>query len=51
VEQINPLLDLQRNYATDNEARRSVNGGIHMVGGTIINWMYKTQASVTLLST
>jgi hypothetical protein len=25
--------------------------GIHTVGGTTINWMSKTQASVTLLST
>jgi hypothetical protein len=36
------------NYATDKEDRRSVSGGIHTVGGTIINWMSKTQASVTL---
>jgi hypothetical protein len=39
------------NYATDKEDRRSVSGGIHTVGGTIINWMSKTQASVTLSST
>jgi hypothetical protein len=41
------------NYATDKEdSRRSVSGGIHMVGETIINWIVsKTQASVTLSST
>ncbi len=33
------------------EDRRSVSGGIHMVGETIINWMSKTQAWVTLSST
>jgi hypothetical protein len=38
------------NYATDKEDRRSVSGGIHTVGGTIINWMSKTQSSVTLSS-
>jgi hypothetical protein len=42
---------VDRNYATDKEDRRSVSGGIHTVGGTIINWMLKTQASVTLSST
>jgi hypothetical protein len=35
-------------YATDKEDQRSVSGGIHTVRGTIINWMSKTQASVTL---
>jgi hypothetical protein len=39
------------NYAQDKEDRRSVNGGIHTVSGTIISWMSKTQASVTLSST
>jgi hypothetical protein len=39
------------NYATDKEVRRSVSGGIHTVGGTIINWKSKTQALVTLSST
>jgi hypothetical protein len=38
-------------HATDKEDRRSVSGGIDMVGGTILNWMSKTQASVTLLLT
>jgi hypothetical protein len=45
------LLYVNSNYATDKEDRRSVSGGVHAVGGTIINWMSKTQASVTLLST
>jgi hypothetical protein len=31
------------NYATDKEDhRRSMSGGIHTVGGTIIKWMSKT---------
>jgi hypothetical protein len=45
------LSHMDSNYATDKEDRRSVSGAIHTVGGTIINWMSKTQASVTLLST
>jgi hypothetical protein len=39
------------NYAMDKEDRRSVSGGIHTVGGTIIKWMSKTQASVALSTT
>jgi hypothetical protein len=42
---------LDSNYATDKEDRRSVSGGIRTMGGTIINWMSKTQASVALSST
>jgi hypothetical protein len=39
------------NYATAKEDGRSISGGIHTLGGTIIHWMSKTQASVTLSST
>jgi hypothetical protein len=49
--ELRALSYVDSNYATDKEDRRSVSGGIHTVGGTIINWMSKTQASVTLSST
>jgi hypothetical protein len=48
--ELRALSYVDSNYATDKEDRRSVSGGIHTVSGTIINWMPKTQASVTLLS-
>lgn len=38
------------NYAKDKEDRRSASGGIYTIGGTIIDWMSKTKASVTLSS-
>jgi hypothetical protein len=49
--ELRALSYVDSNYATDKEDRRSVSGGVHTVGGTIINWMSKTQASVTLSST
>jgi hypothetical protein len=49
--EIRALVNVDSNYATDKEDRRSTNGGIHTVRGTIINWMSKTQASVTISST
>jgi hypothetical protein len=45
------LSNVDSNYATDKETRRSVSGAIHTIGGTIVNWMSKTQQSVTLSST
>jgi hypothetical protein len=39
------------NYATNKDDRRSVSGAIYTTGGTITNWMSKTQPSVTLSST
>jgi hypothetical protein len=39
------------NYATNKEDRRSVSGGIHTLGGTMTNWLSKTQESTTLSST
>jgi uncharacterized protein (DUF849 family) len=33
------------------EDRRSVSGAIHTIGGTIVNWILKTQESVTMSST
>jgi hypothetical protein len=45
------VCNVDSNYATDKEDRRSVTGAIYTVGGTITNWISKTQASVTLSST
>jgi hypothetical protein len=45
------LSNVDSNYATDKETRRSVSGAIHTIGGTIVNWLSKTQRSVTLSST
>ena len=39
------------NYATDKDTRRSVSGGIHTLGGSIVSWVSKTQTSTTLSST
>jgi hypothetical protein len=50
--ELRALSYVDSNYATVKEDRRSVViGGIYTVGGTIINWMSKTQALVTLSST
>jgi hypothetical protein len=49
--ELRALSYVDSNYATDKTDRRSVSGGLHTVGGTLINWMSKTQASVTLSST
>jgi hypothetical protein len=38
------------NYATNQDDRRSTTGGIHTVGGTIVNWVSKTQPTVALSS-
>jgi hypothetical protein len=38
------------NYATNTDDRRSVTGAIFTIGGTITNWISKTQGSVTLSS-
>jgi hypothetical protein len=45
------LSNVDSNYATEKETRRSVSGAIHTIGGTIVSWMSKTQQSVTLSST
>jgi hypothetical protein len=49
--ELRALSYVDSNYATDKENRRSVSGGIHAVGGALVNWMSKTQASVTLSTT
>jgi hypothetical protein len=38
------------NYATNKDDRQSVSGAIHTLGGTITNWLSKTQESTTLSS-
>jgi hypothetical protein len=45
------LSNVDSNYATDKETRRSVSGAIHTIEGTIVNWILKTQQLVTLSST
>jgi hypothetical protein len=42
------MVDL--NYATNTDDRRSITGAIFTVGGTITNWISKTQGSVILSS-
>jgi hypothetical protein len=49
--ELRALSFVDSNYTTDKEDRRSVSGGIHTAGWTIINWMSKMQLSVTLSST
>jgi hypothetical protein len=44
------LSNVDSNYATDKETCKSVSGAIHTIGGTIVNWLSKTQQSVTLSS-
>ena len=38
------------NCATNQDDRRSVTGGIHTVGGCLVSWMSKTQATTALSS-
>jgi hypothetical protein len=42
--------NVESNYATNKEDRRSVSGHLHTVGGTIASWMSKTQQTVALSS-
>lgn len=44
------MLSVNSNYATNKEDRRSVSRYLHIVGGTIMSWMSKTQLTVALLS-
>ena len=46
-----PISYCDSNYATDAEDRKSISGMIHTIGGTIVNWSCKKQATVTLSST
>jgi hypothetical protein len=41
------LSNVDSNYATDKETRKSDSGAIHTMGGTIVNWLSKTQQSVS----
>jgi hypothetical protein len=49
--ELRPMAMVDSNYATNTDDRRSVTGAIFTVGGTITNWISKTQGSVTLSST
>jgi hypothetical protein len=48
--ELRPMAMVDSNYATNTDDRRSVTGAIFTVGGTITNWISKTQGSVTLSS-
>jgi hypothetical protein len=48
--ELRPMAMVDSNYATNTDDRRSVTGAIFTVGGTITNWLSKTQNSVTLSS-
>jgi hypothetical protein len=48
--ELRPMAMVDSNYATNLDDRRSVTGAIFTVGGTITNWISKTQGSVTLSS-
>jgi hypothetical protein len=48
--ELRPMAMVDSNYATNTDDRRSVTGAIFTVGGTITNWLSKTQGSVTLSS-
>ncbi|MEL7196344.1 MAG: reverse transcriptase domain-containing protein [Bacteroidota bacterium] len=39
------------NFATNQDDRRSVSGGLHTLGGVLCNWLSKTQGLVTRSST
>jgi hypothetical protein len=42
---------MDSNYATNKKDRRSVSGGhLHIVGGTVVSWMSKTQETAALSS-
>ena len=43
-------INVDSNYATNKEDRRSVTGAIYTLGGMITNWLSKTQPIVTLSS-
>jgi hypothetical protein len=45
------MSNVDSNYATNKENRKSVSGGIHTLGGSIVSWVSKTQKSTTLSST
>jgi hypothetical protein len=44
------VANVDSKYATNKDDRRSVSGAFFTVGGTLTNWMSKTQASVALSS-
>jgi hypothetical protein len=48
--ELRPIAMVDSNYATNTDDRRSVTGAIFTVGGTVTNWISKTQGSVTLSS-
>ena len=48
---LTPISYCDSNYATDPDDRKSISGMIHTIGGTIVNWSSKKQATVTLSST
>ena len=49
--ELRPVSNVDSDYATDKETRRSVSGAIHTMGGMITNWTSKTQPTVALSST
>jgi hypothetical protein len=49
--ELRAVCNVDSNYATDKQDRRSITGAIYTLGGTITNWVSKTQQSVTLSST
>jgi hypothetical protein len=48
--ELRTISETDTNYATNQDDRRSVTGGLHAVGGTLVNWVSKTQQTVCLSS-
>jgi hypothetical protein len=48
---LRPIMFADSNYATNEDNRRSVTGNLYTIGGSLVNWMSKTQSTVTLSST
>jgi hypothetical protein len=48
--ELRPVAMVDSNYATNTDDRRSVTGAIYTLGGSITNWISKTQPSVSLSS-
>ena len=43
--------NVDSNYATNKDDRKSVSGALHTLGGMLVSWFCKTQDAVTLSST
>jgi Reverse transcriptase (RNA-dependent DNA polymerase) len=48
---LRPISIVDSDYAKDMDDRKSISSGLHLLGGTLVNWESKKQDCVTLSST